>query len=267
MDAPLSTMDTLVGYLRSYNPLDVAEESARGRVSEWAAQFEDEQGAIDFVAENFTFVSKETIVNFFIEKLAELAVDVNGCTLLNWQGEGKSQADLVQALNDTIEYPFSINQLEMETWIYIDDISYTGNTLKKNLTGRWPRGARREARPKRLLVLVYKHYGESKQWIETSLRHFVGSETEVQVISDGSLDLIYDTNKDYSCFVQVATRIALGGNCKPLGLDCSRLPGADDERKEKGFGAMVVTYRNCPNNCPVALWWSVDSFVPLFPRK
>lgn len=22
-----------------------------------------------------------------------------------------------------------------------------------------------------------------------------------------------------------------------------------------GFGSMIVTYRNCPNNCPLALWW------------
>jgi len=41
-----------------------------------------------------------------------------------------------------------------------------------------------------------------------------------------------------------------------------------------GFGATIVTYRNCPNNCPLALWWG-DSEVtsgpfhwyPLLPRK
>ena len=34
-----------------------------------------------------------------------------------------------------------------------------------------------------------------------------------------------------------------------------------------GFGAMFVTYRNCPNNCPLALWWEHDDWVPLFPRR
>ena len=40
-----------------------------------------------------------------------------------------------------------------------------------------------------------------------------------------------------------------------------------------GFGSMIVTYRNCPNNAPLALWWGVDGakqsrrWVPLFPRK
>ncbi len=33
-----------------------------------------------------------------------------------------------------------------------------------------------------------------------------------------------------------------------------------------GFGALMVTFRNCPNNCPLAFW--VDSpWYPLFPRK
>jgi hypothetical protein len=43
-----------------------------------------------------------------------------------------------------------------------------------------------------------------------------------------------------------------------------------------GFGSMIVTFRNCPNNCPLALWWGdraadasnpLSSWYPLFPRK
>lgn len=43
-----------------------------------------------------------------------------------------------------------------------------------------------------------------------------------------------------------------------------------------GFGSMIVTYRNCPNNCPLALWWGdptadpghpFSRWYPLFPRK
>lgn len=33
-----------------------------------------------------------------------------------------------------------------------------------------------------------------------------------------------------------------------------------------GFGAVIVTFRNCPNNCPLA-WWAGDPWYPLFPRK
>lgn len=46
--------------------------------------------------------------------------------------------------------------------------------------------------------------------------------------------------------------------------------------KSLGFGATVVTYRNCPNNCPLAWWWGdphaalghpLTRWYPLFPRK
>lgn len=33
-----------------------------------------------------------------------------------------------------------------------------------------------------------------------------------------------------------------------------------------GFGSMLVTFRNCPNNSPLALW-AGDPWYPLFPRK
>lgn len=41
-----------------------------------------------------------------------------------------------------------------------------------------------------------------------------------------------------------------------------------------GFGSMLVTYRNCPNNCPLAMWWGDPEaesgalhWYPLLPRK
>lgn len=33
-----------------------------------------------------------------------------------------------------------------------------------------------------------------------------------------------------------------------------------------GFGSMIVTHRNCPNNAPLALWVG-DPWIPLFPRR
>jgi len=43
-----------------------------------------------------------------------------------------------------------------------------------------------------------------------------------------------------------------------------------------GFGSMILTFRNCPNNCPLALWWGdpnaspnhpFSKWYPLLPRK
>ncbi|WP_449265039.1 phosphoribosyltransferase-like protein, partial [Escherichia coli] len=32
-----------------------------------------------------------------------------------------------------------------------------------------------------------------------------------------------------------------------------------------GFGSLIVTFRNCPNNAPLALWVG-EPWYPLFPR-
>jgi hypothetical protein len=37
-------------------------------------------------------------------------------------------------------------------------------------------------------------------------------------------------------------------------------------RKPFGFGSLTIAYRNCPNNAPLALWWSLPGWVALFPR-
>lgn len=41
-----------------------------------------------------------------------------------------------------------------------------------------------------------------------------------------------------------------------------------------GFGSLIATYRNCPNNCPLAIWWGDSEaqsgplkWYPLLPRK
>jgi hypothetical protein len=33
-----------------------------------------------------------------------------------------------------------------------------------------------------------------------------------------------------------------------------------------GFGSLTVTHRNCPNNAPLALWWGLGGWYPLFDR-
>ncbi|MFN8482644.1 MAG: hypothetical protein U0768_06320 [Anaerolineae bacterium] len=41
-----------------------------------------------------------------------------------------------------------------------------------------------------------------------------------------------------------------------------------ESRPSLGYGAIFATYRNCPNNCPLALWWGVPGqWYPLLPRK
>jgi hypothetical protein len=49
-------------------------------------------------------------------------------------------------------------------------------------------------------------------------------------------------------------------------LQENQWPLGYDVFKCVGFGSLLVTYRNCPNNSPLALW-AGDPWFPLFPRK
>lgn len=53
---------------------------------------------------------------------------------------------------------------------------------------------------------------------------------------------------------------AINPSFKPMGYDYN---------KTLGFGSLVVTYRNSPNNGPLVFWWGnaqLDNWYPLFPR-
>lgn len=51
---------------------------------------------------------------------------------------------------------------------------------------------------------------------------------------------------------------AVRPSLKPMGYD-----GYDGF----GFGGTMLSYRNCPNNLPLAYWWSLGGWLPLFERK
>ncbi|GAB7512564.1 phosphoribosyltransferase-like protein [Bilophila wadsworthia] len=62
--------------------------------------------------------------------------------------------------------------------------------------------------------------------------------------------------------IRILSQLTNRGNWKPLGLE--GFPSF-------GFGSTIVTYRNCPNISPLALWWGEQSdssiWYPLVPRK
>ncbi len=59
----------------------------------------------------------------------------------------------------------------------------------------------------------------------------------------------------------------------PQNPNTSMRPLGYDYKQSLGFGAILVTYRNIANNCPLALWWGdpnkpypLNAWYPLFPR-
>lgn len=65
-------------------------------------------------------------------------------------------------------------------------------------------------------------------------------------------------------------RVMLSAGCEvkekcPL-LPANIRPLGHSSLETLGFGSTIVTFRNCPNNAPTALW-AGDPWYPLFPRK
>lgn len=59
----------------------------------------------------------------------------------------------------------------------------------------------------------------------------------------------------------------------PKSPNTSMRPLGYDYLESLGFGAILITYRNIANNCPLALWWGdpdkahpLNAWYPLFPR-
>ena len=48
----------------------------------------------------------------------------------------------------------------------------------------------------------------------------------------------------------------------PLGYAGERI-----RERPLGFGTLAISFRNCPNNAPLALWWDTQDWIPLFPRR
>jgi hypothetical protein len=63
-------------------------------------------------------------------------------------------------------------------------------------------------------------------------------------------------------FLKTGVRIRL--MCPNLGI--YQRPLGNMVLNTTGFGSMIVTFRNCPNNAPLALWVG-DPWYPLFARK
>ena len=103
-------------------------------------------------------------------------------------------------------------------------------------------------------------YAESKGWKASS-----GNYTRLP----DETESLYSSSKARERFeaimLEQGIKILEGGNAsksnvRPLGYS---LPSY----KDAGFGAMVFSWRNVPNNTPLAFWYRTSKFMPLFANK
>ena len=260
-----------------------------------------------------TYLSKKKI-HYFLKQLITKPTDPsnfwkNG-NFLNIQKGGDSQRDLLCLFDENLkaEQNISIEECKSnDTFFYIDDVIFTGNRVKTDLT-EW---INNEAPNKATVYVVVLFYYTGFYYYKDEIANAIsatGKDIKVQYECLGRLENL-KSNRD-SSDVLWPVGIPDDSNvhnyvdamrCKPIYRTAggSKIFSSDEGRQlleqeflkvgahirnicptllpiarplghsileTLGFGSTIVTYRNCPNNTPLAFWVG-NPWYPLFPRK
>lgn len=294
-------------------------------VGRWIAQFDPgvRQDVLREVAHVLgkTYLSRARCEQFVqaVANSPKLAGDDPGtfwrnASFLHIQQGGQSQADMLRLFAATLRHNFGINPLPQgpsDTFIYLDDVSFSGNRILNDLRA-WIAGAAPPNCTVHIIVMALHSGGQFyanmelnkaakavgktiafKWWrsdeLEDRRSHtdnsdvlrptkipddprvaaYVAAMTYKPVLrSPGNVGGLAFFSSDAARqlleqeFLKVGCRIReicpnLPVRHRPLGFMAL---------ETLGFGTMIATYRNCPNNAPLALWVG-DPWIPLLPRK
>jgi hypothetical protein len=270
-----------------------------------------------------TYLTKVTIETF-LSKLVKNShlVGPDPCafwrdvTFLDIQGGGNSQRDMLVLFSRELQKECGVTTAQCgsakaHTFVYLDDVLFTGNRIQKDLTD-WINSA---APPSAAVhvVTIGRHTGGqfyAKGRIEKAAKaagktitltwwHAVEIEdrrdhtdtsdvlrptsipndpaTQAYVHSLGYAPVLrkpgsvggkgfFSSEQGRNLLEQefLKTGVHIRSICPHLGV--YQRPLGNMVLNTTGFGSMIVTFRNCPNNAPLALWVD-DPWYPLFARK
>ena len=304
----------IVAHIADYRQNEIAIIDAP-QVVTWLQQF-DAQDQPTILAETERLLSRtyisRAIAKAFVVKLVankELAGDDpksfwEDAAFLKLQKSSQSQSDMLTLLNEVLTESFSVSAKQQEsaakTYIYLDDVCFSGNQIKNDLIVWAEEKNIRDANVHIIVIAAYR-YGEyyakreisrvfgprniaMKFWALARLENSPGQIQNAEVMSgptklpDDPLvkkwEATFAAGESHfiprvpggagstTLFSSEAARetieqaflkkgayiYSLSKNpqrsMRPLGFSALRSPG---------FGATVVTYRNCPNNAPLVL--------------
>ena len=234
--------------------------------------------------------------------------------ILDIQQRGRSQADMLEIflpiLREQCGPGIGYQGAPGGEFIYLDDAIFTGKRAIDDLT-RW---ARRQAPAKATLrIMTFALYRGGRYWIDQKaaswkwgkeIAHkygvFQNFRFENRRYYRNKSDVLWPTAEVYSA-EGFAPRTPVAGTSRIFASEEGRqllereffnaglrIQGFAREPNpalkplgfyqfNPGFGALFVTYRNCPNNCPLALWYGeperyppshpLGRWYPLFSRK
>lgn len=318
--------------LKTYRS-DELGELTEEHVERWIQQFTaDHQLAMLEEVEHIfreSFVSEQSIKEFLKDMIetTELVGDEpqafwRSANFLSIQKRGQSQKAMLDIFSNCLVESLGIQMTETgsedETFIYLDDITFTGSRVYNDLS-EWVK----DSAPDRAIlhVIVAVKYSGS-YYFENKLREMIGqSSKKIELHYWHWISLENRKNQRNASNVLWPTFLPqLDDIQRFIATHCNDYPFVPREAKKEvpwpfkteegrniveqeflkagvkikrmaentsaslrplgfspfglGFGAMIATHRNCPNNAPLALWWGdreatsgALNWYPLLPRK
>ena len=296
-----------------------------GHVTRWAKQFGPAVrgpllAEVDYVLKK-TYFSKARVEEFLNTVIVHDKLTGGDprsfwstASLLDIQLRGDSQRDMLRILRpllgSSLGVESDITEADAEAYIYIDDVIFTGNHVRRDLEA-WVRDQAPDRATVHVIVMGL-HEGswyarkELKKSINTSgksidvtwwrsvqpedrkahinrsdvlrprsLPNDVAVKKYAQSLSYEPVLRSADSRGAAEFFSSEDGRHLLEQEFLRSGVSirhqCTNLPEQHrplgyHSLRMLGFGSLLVTYRNCPNNAPLVFW--VDApWYPLFPRR
>jgi hypothetical protein len=324
----------IVEHVADYRQGEIPRADA-ARTLKWLEQFDEADRPI-ILRETERLLSKTYISRAAAKSFIEVLVVDGGLAgatpnefwkkvgYLRLQSGSQSQTDMLSLLDEVLTEKFGLNTAAPDsssnTYVYLDDVSFSGNQIKNELL-KWAR--EKDIRIATVHIIVIAAYSQGEYYAKRELNksfdsrkidiHFWAmkrlenspgriKDSEVmwpthlpdepyvnkwkatfaegeeyfkprQPGGRGSTELFStETARETieQAFLKKGAYIySLPKNptqkMRPLGFSALRTPG---------FGATIVTYRNCPNNAPLVLWWGdpngsapLNQLTPLLQRR
>lgn len=297
--------------IRDYRAEEIPEPTPE-HVDRWIRQFDGDVQVpmlreLDYVFKR-TYLSKAEAHN-----LLEQIVEAWPCSfwrtalVLNIQRGGRSQAEILEMFGTVLREKCGPNidysGSDDGSIIYLDDAVFTGDRVIDDMSS-WMRGQSRMVNNLKVYVLVMAAHTSGIKSIRTMLGAvnvqcapdlLFENEQSRRNLSDVLCPVTgiqgYDMfphrvpqQRGSRIFSSESGRQLLENEFMNAGIKIISFASNPDpmmkplgySRQLPGFGAMFVTFRNCPNNCPLALWYGNPSYpdrhpfgrwYPLFQRK
>ena len=131
----------------------------------------------------------------------------------------------------------------------------------------WRGGARDE--PDKSGVLWPRHWPDDDPAVKEWLLRMPEERNKNKDISrpEGQNPAFFKSESGRNILEQAFLRKGADLYCRPATRNPLFRPLGAQNWEGWGFGSLFVTYRNCPNNCPLVWWDKSDGWLPLFRRR